>query len=125
MPEGTRKGGSSGDVGVSVDKTWRNIEPARIQDFRRLAACVSSAWTDVTDSPVKHRNFHPIENFPGINVDKLAAGYDDVGFHLSQCALDQALQLSLRSYHIPFLTHHYLGYQSCGAIKITIESVWP
>jgi hypothetical protein len=57
------------DVRVSVDKTRRNIEPARIQDFRRLAARVSSARTDVTDSSVKDRNFHPIENFPRIDVD--------------------------------------------------------
>src|SRR5262245_15174139 len=96
------------DVCVSVDKTRRNIEPTRIQDFRRLAARVSSAWADVTDSSIKYRNFHPIEDFPGIDVDKFPAGHDKVGFHLSHCTLDQAPQLALRSRHVPFLTHMVL-----------------
>src|SRR5215475_11053192 len=52
------------DVGVSVDKTRRNIEPARIQDFRRFATRVSGARADVTDSSIKYRNFHHIEISP-------------------------------------------------------------
>src|SRR5262245_36629890 len=55
------------DMGVSIDKTRGNIAPARIQDFRRLATRVSSARSDVTDSALKYRNFHPIEDFPGID----------------------------------------------------------
>src|SRR5262245_20454616 len=68
------------DVGVSVDKTRRNIEPVRVQDFRPLATRVSSARVDVTDSPIKYRDFHPVEDFPGIDIDKFPAGHDKVGF---------------------------------------------
>jgi hypothetical protein len=103
------------DMGVSVDKTRRNIEAAYVQDFRRLATRVSGARTDVTYSPVKYRNLHSIEDFSGINVYNFSAGNDKIGFHFSHCALDQAPQFALRSHYIPFVTHHYLGYQSCVA----------
>ena len=96
------------DMGVSIDKTRGNIAPVRIQDFRRLAMRVSGARADLTDSAIKYRNFHPIEDFPGIDVDKFPAGHDKVGFHLSHCTLDQAPQLALRSHHVPFLTHMVL-----------------
>src|SRR5215831_19640194 len=96
------------DVGVSIDKTRRNIEPAGIQDFRRLATRVSSAWADVTDSPIKYRDFHTVEDFAGIDVDEFPAAHDKIGFHLSHCPLDQVPQLALRSHHVPFLTHMVL-----------------
>jgi len=108
MPEDIRRPAVVADVRVSVDKTRRDIEPARIQDFRRLATRVSSARADVADSPIKYRDFHTVEDFPGIDVDKLPARHDKVGFHLSHCALDQAPQLALRSHNVPFLTHMVL-----------------
>jgi hypothetical protein len=92
-----------------------------VQNLSCLAARVSGAGTDVTDSPVQDRNCHPIENFPGIDIDEFAPGYDEIGFHLSHRTLNQAPQFRLRSHYIPFVTQRHLGYQSCVGIKITNE----
>src|SRR5262245_25322168 len=96
------------DVRVSVDKTRRDIEPARIQDFRRLATRVSSARADVADSPIKYRDFHTVEDFPGIDVDKLPARHHKVGFHLFHCGLDQEQESATSSLNVPFLLRVYL-----------------
>jgi len=72
---------------------------------------VSGARTDVTDSSVKDHNFHPIENFSRIDVDKFAAGDDQVCLDRSGCALNQPPQFRSGSHHVPFVTQRYLGYQ--------------
>jgi hypothetical protein len=108
------------DVGVAVDETRRNIESIGVQDFRCFATRVHGARTDVANSLVKDPNFHPIENFPRINVDKFAAGYDEVGLHFSHCPLNQAPQFCLCSHDSVCSTPPFT-YQSCVGIEIAID----
>jgi hypothetical protein len=68
------------NMGVPVDKTGAYIEPSDIQNFCLFAACVRGVRTDVTDFSAKHSDFHPIKNFARVNIDKLPAGYDELGF---------------------------------------------
>ena len=83
------------DVRVRVDETRSDAEPARVEDFGFFPARVRRARPDVADSAVEHGDLHPVENFPGINVDELAAGDDQIGLDLAQRPAHQSFDLLL------------------------------
>lgn len=87
------------DVRVAVDKAWRDVGACTFYDLGTRAAIAFGARADIANPAVEYGYFDAGKNFAGIDVDQFAAGDNEIGFNLTQCAADQSSQFFLSSGH--------------------------
>jgi hypothetical protein len=60
---------------------------------------VPRTGADIANTPVENGDFHPIEDFAGVDIDELPASDDEIRVDLSHGAADQSFHLYLCAAH--------------------------